>query len=295
MGGFAIRRKRASAGEPLTPPIHLNGKSLLALLKGEHKSLVKAPLLSQADIEDRSKSDLFAKSVVVLQVLHYCGSCLLRLIHQLPVTQLEIGTFGFAVCSVLSFFFLFPKLRSVNTTTVIAEFNVSIPDDIAEILHKECRKKSTTVNNSGIHPDYTDCTVPVLAALLGAVHVAGAMVSHFPSPIDMWLWRTSAVVSAVSLPILWISMAIFLEPSKRPITPLPKRSDTGINVQRRNNGADSEADATPSLCAKLFLALCVVLYCISRIVLMVEMVRGLFYLTPDAFKATWAASLPHFG
>jgi hypothetical protein len=295
MGSFAIRRKRASAGETLTPPIHLNGKSLLALLKGEHKSLVKAPLLSQADIEDRSKSNLFAKSVVVLQVLYYCGSCLLRLIHQLPVTQLEIGTFGFAVCSVLSFFFLFPKLRSVNTTTVIAEFNVSIPDDIAEILHKECRKKSTIVNNSGIHPDYTDCTVPVLAALLSAVHVAGAMVSHFPSPIDMWLWRTSAVVSAVSLPILWISMAIFLEPSKRPIIPLPKRSDTGINVQRRNNGADSEADATPSLCAKLFLALCVVLYCISRIVLMVEMVRGLFYLTPDAFKATWAASLPHFG
>jgi hypothetical protein len=39
----------------------------------------------------------------------------------------------------------------------------------------------------------------------------------------------------------------------------------------------------------------VVLYCISRIVLMVEMVRGLFYMTSDAFKATWAASLPHIG
>jgi hypothetical protein len=295
MGGFAIRRKRASAGEPLSPPIHLNGESLLALLGGEHKSQVKAPLLSQADIEDRSKSNLFAKSVVVLQVLYYCGTCLLRLIRHLPVTQLEIGTFGFAVCSVLSFFVLFPKPRSVNTTTVIAEFNVSIPNEIANIHYGECRKKSTIVNNSGIHPDYTDCTVPVLAALLGAVHVAGAMVSHFPSPIDMWLWRTSAVVSAVSLPILWVSAAIFLEPSKRPIIPLPNRSDTGINAQRQDNGGNSGVDDTPSLPAKLFLALCVVSYCISRIVLMVEMVRGLFYLTPDAFKATWAASLPHFG
>jgi hypothetical protein len=52
MGGFAVRRKRASVDESLTPPIHLNGESLLALLKREHKSLIKAPLLSQADIED---------------------------------------------------------------------------------------------------------------------------------------------------------------------------------------------------------------------------------------------------
>jgi hypothetical protein len=221
MGGFAVRRKRASVDEPLTPPIHLNGEPLLALLKRGHKSLIKAPLLSQADIEDRSKSNLFAKSVVILQVLYYCGSCLLRLIHHLSVTQLEIGTFGFAVCSVLSFFVLFPKPRSVNTTTVIAEFDTGIPRYIIDIHYDEPRKKSTIVNNSGIHPDYTDCTVPVLAALLGAVHVAGAMVSHFPSPVDMWLWRTSAIVSAVSLPILWVSTAIFLDPSKRPVIPLP--------------------------------------------------------------------------
>jgi hypothetical protein len=293
--------ENSSAPPIQRPPIHLSGDSLLALLNGEHRELIKAPLLSQADIEDRSKSNLFAKSVVVLQVLYYCGSCLLRLIHHLPVTQLEIGTFGFAVCSVISFYILFPKPRSVNTTTVIAEFNGSIPDDIAIIHYDECRKKSTIANNSRIHPDYADCTVPVLAALLGAVHVAGAMFSHFPSPVDMWLWRTSAVVSAVSLPILWVSAAIFLEDEKRPIIPLPRRSNTGLNKQRQDNGGHLEEGdtrslrATPSLSAKLFLALCVVLYCISRIVLMVEMVRGLFYMTSDAFKATWAASLPHIG
>jgi hypothetical protein len=305
MGGFAIRcnetpnqnpsTKNPSTPPIQTPPIHLSGDSLLALLEGEHNGSIKAPHLSQAEIEDRSKSNLFAKGVVVLQVLYYCGSCLLRLIHQLPVTQLEIGTFGFAVCSVISFFVLFPKLRSVNTTTVIAELTVAVPDDIADIHYKECRKRSAIVNNSGIQPDYTDCTVPVLAALLGAVYIVGTGVTHFPSPVDLWLWRSCAIISAVSLPILWIFMAIFLEPLKRPSIPLPRRSNTGVNVQRRNNGADSEADDTPSLCAKLFLALCVVLYCISRIVLMAEMVRGLFYLTPDAFKATWAASLPHFG
>jgi hypothetical protein len=196
---------------------------------------------------------------------------------------------------VLSFFVLFPKPRSVNTTTVIAEFDTGITRYIIDIHYDERRKKSTIVNNSGIHPDYTDCTVPVLAALLGAVHVAGAMVSHFPSPVDIWLWRTSAIVSVVSLLILWVSTAIFLDPSKRPVIPLPRRSNTGLNGQSRDDRGNSEEGDTPSLCARLFLALCVVLYCISRIVLMVEMVRGLFYLTPDAFRATWAVSLPHFG
>jgi hypothetical protein len=295
MGGFAIRCEETSTEEYSKPPIHLSGDSLLALLTREHQGLVRAPLLSQADIEDRSKSNWFAKSVVVLQVLYYCGSCLLRLIHRLPVTQLEIGTFGFAVCSVMSFFFLFPKPRSVNTTTVIAEFDGGMPESIKKRLRKECRKKSTIVNNSGIHPDYTDCTVPVLAALLGAVHIAGTGVTHFPSPVDMWLWRSCAVISAVSLPILWVLVAIFLEPSKRPIIPLPRRSNTGFNERKPDDGQESEENHTSSLPAKLFLALCVVLYCISRIVLMAEMVRGLFYLTPDAFKATWAASLPHFG
>lgn len=311
MGGFAIRYKEASSEGSTTSLVHLNGDSLLALLEGENRRLIKSPLLSQADIEDRSKSNLFAKTVVVLQVLYYCGSCLLRLVHRLPVTPLEIGTFGFAVCSVISFFFLFPKPRSVNTTTVIADFDRDMPDCIQELHAKECRKYPALVNNSGIHPNYKDYTVPGLAALLGAVHAAGWKFD-FPSVADAWLWRSCAIVSAVSLPILWAFAVCFLDEHKRPVIPLrqcpesecieksrvddEEAGDARIVRKMTALAAESEHVCTrPPLYVNIFLFVCLALYCISRIVLMVQMVRCLFFLTPDAFQATWAASLPHFG
>ena len=37
------------------------------------------------------------------------------------------------------------------------------------------------------------------------------------------------------------------------------------------------------------------LYGISRVVVIVEMFRCLFYATPDTFISTWTANVPHFG
>lgn len=71
-----------------------------------------------------------------------------------------------------------------------------------------------------------------------------------------------------------------------------------VRLVRKMTALAAEPDhvcTRPPLYANLFLFFCLALYCISRIVLMVQMVRCLFFLTPDAFQATWAASLPHFG
>lgn len=38
-----------------------------------------------------------------------------------------------------------------------------------------------------------------------------------------------------------------------------------------------------------------VVYILGRLILIVEMFRGLGYLPPEAFAATWTANIPHIG
>ena len=302
MGGFAIRcRDTSQKGSP-TALFHLNGKSLLALLECERQARSIVPLLSRMEIEDRSKSNLFAKSVVLLQVLYYCASCVVRWTEGLPVTPLEIGTLGFAVCSIISFGLLFLKPRSVNTTTVIADFEYGTPTYIDKLHKQENRKNPALVNNSGMHPDYKDFTVPVLAALLGAIHAAGWKY-QFHLLVEEWLWCICTIISATSLPVLWAFAWLCLHESERPVLywPLSNFFKTLFHAEQdceaglQSLGTCDDGSLRPPVYAKLVLVICLILYCASRIVLMIQMVRCLFFLPREAFFATWAAGLPHFG
>jgi hypothetical protein len=37
------------------------------------------------------------------------------------------------------------------------------------------------------------------------------------------------------------------------------------------------------------------MYLVARLVIIVEIFRGLWYLPPEAFVTTWTSSIPHFG
>lgn len=137
-------------------------------------------------------------------------------------------------------------------------------------------------HHSGLRWDW-DLPVAVRSAGLCALLSTGVVIfglAHliawdfeFPTELEQRLWRASSLLTIGILPLwyclywmwyaVWIYTGIF----------------TSILV----------LDALASLSILIYLS-----YALCRVYIMVEVFRSLFYLPPDAFKATWTAGVPHF-
>jgi hypothetical protein len=276
MGGFRILVHDISDDWPSL--IVLKGESFVKLLQKQSHILGQSGqphgkvLPTESDILDRSKSDRSAKSVTVLQVSYFCISCFVRLARNLPITLLELGTLGFAACSIVSYAVLFKKPRAVNSTVILQDLKLGACPSAAKII----KDNGPLLRSSGTSKWKSDTWIPtiLLSIVLGAIHIAGWNLA-FPSQVDQWLWRSCAIASAAS-PILWMGLSL-------PLLAMTKTSlsDSAIVV-----GVWVTAGQQ---------AVLTVLYVIARTVLMALMVRSLFFLPPEAFTTTWATSIPHLG
>lgn len=138
MGGFRILVQDIADDWPSL--IVLNGESFVKLLQGQESILCQSDqplgtvLPTASDILDRSKSDRFAKSITILQVSYFCISCFVRLGRNLPITLLELGTLGFAACSMVSYAVLFKKPRAVNSTVILPDLKLGACPSAAKIV-----------------------------------------------------------------------------------------------------------------------------------------------------------------
>jgi hypothetical protein len=57
--------------------------------------------ISKKYLQDKSKANGLAKTLVCLQASWFCVQCLVRVGQALPVTLLEINTFAHSVCALL--------------------------------------------------------------------------------------------------------------------------------------------------------------------------------------------------
>lgn len=73
----------------------------------------------RTDIEDKSKADILAKSLVCMQVLWPAGQALERKIAGLPTTLLEIHTIVHVFCALLMYCLWFQKPLNVQDPTII--------------------------------------------------------------------------------------------------------------------------------------------------------------------------------
>ncbi|KAK5703066.1 hypothetical protein LTR97_004012 [Elasticomyces elasticus] len=118
--------------------------------------------------------------------------------------------------------------------------------------------------------------VPLVSIPVGAVHVAGWNL-HFPTLIELWLWRVAAIVSTAILPLgLFAAVTILL---------LLALVEDHVDIPE-------ELGMWLIIITGGFVSLA---YVGSRLVLIVEMLRCLFFLQPEAFQATWASNVPHIG
>lgn len=85
--------------------------------------LTSVPEISKIEIENRSKSDKFTKGLALLQSLWLAASLITRAVQNLAVTQLEVVTIAFAVCTIITYGFCWYKPQDVQTPKYIEKFD----------------------------------------------------------------------------------------------------------------------------------------------------------------------------
>ncbi|KAH8795641.1 hypothetical protein BGZ57DRAFT_866373 [Hyaloscypha finlandica] len=278
----------------------------------EH-GVIRLPYITREEIMDKGKSDIFARILAIGQTLWLVVQMIVRASRHLEVSQLEIGTAAFASCAVTIYALTWHKPKGVGVPWTIFSYPGTIPKEFSTLLNFESvsnewwvlvnvkprrsgRTEQRVLRGSSIPnhhrygrgsrgddylmaADYTYFYELVgfflSSTAFGAIHFA-AVKSTFPSHIEWVLWyMASGICTGVSL--LVISAIV-----------------VSVLYERIHNGYLGNFGEHGLLGYRLAVTCCIVpLYIIARLFLIVELFRGLFFLPPSAFVATWVSSIPH--
>ena len=120
MGGFAM--DSSTAEESFLPGsrnrVTLTPDGLRFFLQHEPESL---PDISEEQINDKSKADGVKKFLVCAQALWFCLQCISRLAQSLPISLLELNTFGHSLCTLLIYLLWWHKPLNIDEPTLIQD------------------------------------------------------------------------------------------------------------------------------------------------------------------------------
>ncbi|KAK4179561.1 hypothetical protein QBC36DRAFT_179794 [Triangularia setosa] len=182
--------------------------------------------LTSADIEDKSKADWLLKSFTVLQIGWLLVEVLVRKLSKLPISQLEVATFSFAITAIVTYAANWWKPKDINIPTVMFK---QIGTQGLELGSFSLRMLVwTNLNLTRCAPSYNipdriqndlvpmSERAPVLSVILalsslgfGGLHCL-AWSLHFSTATEMAMWRISSLATAL-LPLLAIGSSIILE------------------------------------------------------------------------------------
>nr|GAT57170.1 predicted protein [Mycena chlorophos] len=255
--------------------------------------------VSDEDVEDKSKGDVFSKSVALLQGLWFVAQCIARALQHLPLAEIETATLAFAVINIFIWILWWNKPLDVGVPIVVGPIPAgpSHPSGkrrerpayrtgrwIASFFHLIGGQTPT----SRFFDPRIEYAVPMTwyttaldaadiargldvaflcellgGAVFGAIHCT-AWNSHFPTVMEMWMWRVAALCVAAA-PLL-LALQIFLESTLPGLDFLP-----------------------------LFMIPLTGVYILARLVLMVLPFTSLRSLSPRVFvDVDWSVYIPHF-
>lgn len=267
--------------ESLTSVIfHLTSDALLNLRKdGYIKSL---PQITEEQINDRSKSDIFTKLITTVQVFSVIVQVVVRRSRNLATSQLELAVTAFSVCAIVIYLLMLYHPKGVQTTEIL--YNDDRKDLSFEEAYKTCivsRFKTTFGDtrdtsyflhggfDEGIPNDYTPDEFHLASGIFlggtifGAVHCFGWFFV-FPTEQEQLLWRIASLFTT-GAPIFLLGF---------------------IWLSKDWRGWIYSAVALVTSVIMFF-------YIIARLFIIVEVFRSLFYLPPDTFISTWVDNIPH--
>ncbi|KAF2017852.1 hypothetical protein BU24DRAFT_420914 [Aaosphaeria arxii CBS 175.79] len=216
MGGLQRKRKfndefysseKKDQGVPITTAALLN-----CCYFSDHNPIARL-ILTEEDIDDKSKADLFVKAIAILQILWLLVSVLYRLIVRLPTTQLEISTAAFSALGVATWLANWYRPKDVLRTTPVYPWK--IPDNYGCDARKNMGVRFTTrmtqgpstderiescIRNDAIGSSKHVRTTSLLLALsttaFGGLHSL-AWLSTFPTSIERITWMAATGVAAM--------------------------------------------------------------------------------------------------
>ncbi|KAG1848949.1 hypothetical protein DFJ58DRAFT_704894 [Suillus subalutaceus] len=104
--------------------LHVNGKpratlTPIELLEFVNKGSVDLPVITEAEIEDRSKGDGLSKGIAVLQLVWFVAQLVARYIQNLPITLLEIDTLAVTALTCISYALWWKKPKDVGCPCIV--------------------------------------------------------------------------------------------------------------------------------------------------------------------------------
>lgn len=259
----------------------------LALAR-EMRLIEKLPDIQPEEIDDKSKNTGVTSLIAILQIVWLAGQLIKRRVASLSSTVLEISTVAFSVGSILLYLIDWYKPMDMGVPFTI---KASMPATeeifrlVAEaapkpLLARQNKSRNYHITDGSAHQtveardsDYffnmLDCVLSLSSATFGGIHLI-AWNYHFPTGVEQKIWRAAALTVATT-PILWVLVVryeVYAKKHKHPARELIPPIRWAVL-------------ATP--------------YLLSRLFIIAEVLRSLYYLHPDAFVATWTANVPHIG
>lgn len=269
MGGFVVLDTDSQTLYPV------RGTQISCLVRG---GMLDFPEFSEREIHDKSKADGFVKAVACLQASWMVVQCSARTAQGLPTSILEFLTLAYVCCALFSYCFWWNKPLDVKVPTIIGTVRKSTGflQEWASILEKDAAYPLK------VPPDWLPTRIPNFSwspvgrekRLLGSVNrifisllftgIHGlAWNASFPSGMEMYLWRVSAVTITVA-GVFWLLMDYFKK------------------AGRELFGLD------------LCLLLCIFAYTVSHLYLIVEPFVALRSSPAGIYKtAEWTKYIPH--
>ncbi|KAF7370039.1 hypothetical protein MSAN_00633900 [Mycena sanguinolenta] len=187
--------------------------------------------VNEEDIEDKSKGDALSKGIALLQGLWFTVQCFARAHQHLAITQLEVVTLAFAVVNIFIWLLWWNKPLDVQRPIAIGpptprlyNFLPSFPrasrvDRFLRAIGAISADEYDPLSSVSV-PSFWSGTyksdsqsgtqfllLTLVGTVFGAVHCA-AWNAVFPTPAEMWIWRTSSLM-ITGIPGVLFSMSLY--------------------------------------------------------------------------------------
>lgn len=264
--------------------IHLIAHDLYSL---RHRGILrKLPNITSSEINDKSKGDVFVKSVAVVQVIWVMLQVIVRAAKKLDVSQLELATTAFSVCAIITYCLLFHKPKGVEVAVVLTDCDRAaalqylnrtdrhglrrdriirfMPDFFGLKTKVVLTPRVGRISNDAMENELQVIGVIIGGVVFGSIHVAGWSLT-FPTEVEKVFWRVASIVLTALLPVIFIPAGMKLY-----------MGDSGTWSFTRRWGT----------CLGL-------LYVTARLFTLIEIFRSLGFRPPSAYISTWATNVPH--